>query len=283
MEEELRSLFPKWVDDPTAGKYLLCLGDDLDSLAGCSLLHELKGYEVNYFYDFNKLYVLDREVKKSAIGVDMALIEGKCWDNHVVKIHRNDEVNPQSANINALLGYHQSNFTDKFCGSTVLQMYAYYGLPLPKTFIGKRALLCIDSTYLGFYREAFKDTCISHLEKLGLYQLVHVLEQSTELEFKILQKDFNMKSKIILSKDKQLQTKMDLVTLGRLLDLDLTLPSQPLKVSMTFPKAKQAEVSYGVKRKQLGDCFTFALTTTKKVKYTLNKTKKDKENDNLVS
>jgi hypothetical protein len=69
MLQEYKSKFPKWCSDDTT-PFSCCLSDDLDSLLSCRLLEKIKGYPINYFYDFTNLYQTENANGK-ALGVDI--------------------------------------------------------------------------------------------------------------------------------------------------------------------------------------------------------------------
>ena len=153
MHQELKDKFPTWVNDPEHGKYNLCCSNDLDSLVSCALLRELKGYPINYFYDFRTLYKADREDNRKAIGVDMALASsGRCWDNHVTLARWDSKSNPMAANPNNIFNINAGNKTEyvkKYAMSTTLLIYSYYDIPLPKSTEAQKILLAIDTGHQG--------------------------------------------------------------------------------------------------------------------------------------
>ncbi|MFJ7841295.1 hypothetical protein ACIQXG_17785 [Lysinibacillus sphaericus] len=75
-------------------------------------------------------------------------------------------------------------------------LYATYQheIPLPASKNGKMIVLAIDSGYLGFYDERYKEAFIHNLKVLGLEELLEVLENSSLDEFNSLSK--NLKTKI---------------------------------------------------------------------------------------
>jgi len=114
----------------------------------------------------------------------MALLHGYVWDNHVTMQNSKSYVNPNSANLNAIFKISTSNYTEKFAGSTVLQLWAYYNLPLPPTDEGKMLLLTIDSAFLGHYNHKFKEVHTEYLRILGFEELIDLLERKTLQDFK---------------------------------------------------------------------------------------------------
>lgn len=270
MEKILKERFPKWCFDNKQGQNTLVLTDDLDSLLGCSIENYVKGNEINYFYDFNKLYVADKTDKRKAIGIDLALHKGKSWCNHVVRINKDDYVNPQTANINALLKIHSKNYTMKYALSTALMMWSFYDLPLPKTKEGKMLLLAIDSGYLGHYRDRFKDVHTAYLELLGFNELIDLLNETHEFEFEMLQAKYKTKAKIKLNNEGYLETKLPLADLQGFFGVPLKLPKQKFELLHEFNYTPNPLYVNNIKSKDQIDkqIFSFALTGKRKFKYT---------------
>lgn len=270
MRKKLKERFPKWCFDNKQGQNTLVLTDDLDSLLGCSIENYVKGNEINYFYDFNKLYVADKTDKRKAIGIDLALHKGKSWCNHVVRINEDDYVNPQTANINALLKIHSKNYTMKYALSTALMMWSFYDLPLPKTKEGKMLLLAIDSGYLGHYRDRFKDVHTAYLKLLGFNELIDLLNETHEFEFEMLQAKYKTKAKIKLNNEGYLKTKLPLADLQGFFGIPLELPKQKFELLYEFNYTPKPMNVDNIKSKDRIDkqIFSFALTGRNKFKYT---------------
>ncbi|MGE6685341.1 hypothetical protein [Paenisporosarcina sp. NPDC076907] len=158
-------------------------------------MNMVQGYEINYYYNFKGIYVLDTNDTRQSIGVDMAIKNGMTWDNHVVKIKEDDYVNQQSANINSLLGINQSNYFQKYCGSTALQIYSYYDIPLPTTDDGKLYLMSIDSSYLGHYDNRYKEVHNNYFEMLGYTELIDLLNRTSEFRFDYIKQNDRLRFK----------------------------------------------------------------------------------------
>lgn len=267
MKNKLKERFPKWCSDYTQNQFVTCLTDDLDSLLGCAIERHVKGNKVNYFYDFDKLFVSDQTVDKKIIGIDLALHEGKNWDNHVVRVSENDKVNPQSANINALLKVHSGNYFKKYAMSTVLTMWSFCGLPLPKTKEGKMILLAIDSSFLGHYDNRFIDTHTAYLDLLGFDDLIDLLNETTKGDYFNIQQKYNLKAKIKLNNDGYLQTTLPLAGLQGFFDVELKLPKQQFTLRNQFESKKASTYQINTKQ-QIENCISFALTRKNEMKYT---------------
>ncbi|MFC0235654.1 hypothetical protein ACFFJJ_04990 [Fictibacillus phosphorivorans] len=268
MNKELKEKFPEWCMDFTQGQHTTILQGDLDSLMGCAIEREVKGNEINYFYEFDNLYVADKTDKRKAIGIDLALARGKSYCNHVVKINRYDEVNPQTANINVINNIHSGNYTQKYAMSTALMMWSYYGLPLPKSREGKMILLAIDSGYLGHYSDYFKRTHNTYLEQLGFTELIDLLNESSQEHFKKVHNIYKTKSEIHLNEDGYLYTNLALAEMQGFFDVDLTLPTQQFTLRNQFKSHKAS--TYNIQSKsQISNLISFALTRKNEMKYTV--------------
>lgn len=187
MNQNNKELFPQWTKEKQ-DRYLI-MSNDLDSILSCTLLNMVQGYEINGYYSFNEgLGFINPNIGKKHIGVDIAFNgQAYCWDNHVTIIDSNYRINKNSANLNTIYKVKADkpyNYFKKFAGSTTLQICAYYDIELPSTDEGKMMLLSIDSAYLGFYDNRFKDTWIGYMEILGLHDLIQFCENHTKEEFK---------------------------------------------------------------------------------------------------
>lgn len=263
-------MFPNWCFD-NEKDYELMLTDDLDSLVSCVLLNKIKGYEINYFYDFETVY----EIKKSdnpAIAIDCDLIKGRCWGNHVTRLSENDTVNLKSANLNNVLKISRDNYYQKFCGSTAMQIWSYYNIPLPESEEGKMALIAIDGGYLGHYDSRFIEIHSKYLNMMGFNELIKVLERHTKYEFYDFEQKYNMKKKININDNGILTTKIDLASLQGLFNLDLYLPEKPFYVrrelSRDWPSNLYTNKTYT--KDNFVDMFSVALINKNKVAFTKN-------------
>lgn len=265
MNQELKLKFPVWTSDFSQGKFVTCMTDDLDSLLGCAIENYVKGNPINYFYNFKKLYVVDKLDTRKAIGIDMAIVDGRCWDNHVVRIKADDKVNPLSANLNAINHIYRDNYGKKYAMSTSLLMWAYYGLELPKTDEGKAMLLAIDSGYLGHYNDYFRSTHNQYLELLGLSELIDLLNKYTKTDFDQLQRIYNLKAKIHII-DGFLHTTLPLAKLQGFFNFPIELPKEQFTLRNRFNDHK-ANVTDIKNKDSIDRLFSFALTRKKEVKY----------------
>ncbi|WP_242833182.1 hypothetical protein [Desulfosporosinus acidiphilus] len=211
------------------------LTDDIDSLVSCALLKKIKGYETNYYYDFQTIYEL-KESDVPAIAVDCDLVNGRCWSNHVTMLSAKDSVNKKSANLNNIGKISRDNYFQKFCGSTAIQIWSFYDIPLPETEEGKMALLCLDVGFKGHYDSRFIEIHSKYLKALGFPELIEVLERHTSTEFYDLIRKYNMASKIKLNKNGMLTTDIDIANLQCLFSLDLSRPDKPFYIRREFTR-----------------------------------------------
>ncbi len=268
MKKELKERFPDWCFNNEQGQNALILTDDFDSLLGASIENFVKGNEINYFYNFDRLYVDDKSDERKAIGIDLALHKGKSWCNHVVRIHEDDYVNPQTANINALLKVHKANYTKKYAMSTALLMWSFYGLPLPATKEGKMLLLAIDSGFLGHYDNRYKDVHNAYLDLLGFSELIDLLNETSKFEYEMLQAKYKTKAKIKLNNDGYLHTTLPLAELQGFFEFPLILPTQQFTLRNQFKDGVGYTNQTKSKDQIQENIISFALTGTKKFKYT---------------
>ncbi|GAA0366927.1 hypothetical protein [Bacillus horti] len=269
MKQELKEKFPEWCNDYSQGQHTTILQDDLDSLLGCSIEKMVKGNDINYFYNFSNLYVEQQSDKRKAIGIDLALHKGKSWCNHVVRIHEDDYVNPQTANINAIYNIHSGNYFNKYAMSTVLTMWSYYDLPLPKSDEGKALLLGIDSGYLGHYDDRFKDVHTKYLEIMGFTKLIDLLKAHSKSDFESIQQCYKTKARIQLNSEGYLQTTLPLADLQGFFDVPIELPKRQFTLLRELRDHIGNTHSIESKSKLKGKIISFALTGKKKFKYTI--------------
>ena len=129
MKKEIRELFPNWINE-TDKKYDLILGDDVDSVVSSSLLETItnSNWKVNYFYDFKNFYRHEKTENKT-IGVDMAFLKSRCFDNHISKRTKNDIHNELCANLNIVHNISCENYTSKYSMSTLMLIMSLYDIP----------------------------------------------------------------------------------------------------------------------------------------------------------
>lgn len=240
MNSYYKERIPKWYLNNT--QMDLVLSDDIDSLASCMLLNEIKeDWKIRYFYDFNNCYSspkIQEDGEHERCWVDVAILEEKAFDNHVSRVDIFDKYNIDIINPNLLSGATNETYAMKYAGSTLLLLWSLYNRPLPTTEEGKMLLLCIDSAFKGHYSDRFTDTNKFYLcDVFGLDELHNVMKRHEISEFYNLINKYKLDSKIWIDENGNLNTDMDLEGIGNLLGLSLCLDE-----NTTFDLWKELEV-----------------------------------------
>ncbi|NNG66153.1 hypothetical protein [Caldanaerobacter subterraneus] len=261
MRPDIKKLFPDWVNSNEY--YDLCLSDDVDSLLSCIFLEKIKGYKINYFYDFTNIYSTDKATNK-VIAVDVDLTKGKCWGNHVVI-----EGNKESANLNRVLGISQENYTQKYAGSTLLTILSYYDVDISQlSEEAKMILLCVDSAYLGFYNDNFKEIHKKYIgDILQFPELIEIEERHTKEEFEGLQRKYRLKEKIKINKEGMLDTDIALTELEAVLGIPFKLPSIKFYLRKSFQTDLITQEYYNT-IKNFVNIFSLAMIRKDSIKFT---------------
>lgn len=227
MNKEYKKLLPDWY----LNEHEMVLSNDIDSLASCALLKKINNWEIKYFYDFEKVYkITGHTEKKEKCWVDVAIQSGHAFDNHVSRLSLYDEWNKDMINLNQTSMITNDNYSDKYAGSTLLEIWSLYDVPLPKTEIGKMILLAIDVSFKGFYSTNFHDIQKYYLvDILGFKELYNVINRHEKEEFYDVITKYGLNADIICE-DGELKSRLKLERIGKLLDLDLTLPEEEFEV-----------------------------------------------------
>lgn len=268
MEQKLKEQFPKWCSSNK--EFSTVLTNDIDSLLGCMIEQMVTGNDINYFYDFNSLFVMDKYIQKPLLGIDLAN-NGCCWDNHVTLIDENDKINPNSANLNTINRINKDNYFTKYAGSTALLMWSYYGLSLPETDEGKIALLSIDSAFLGHYDSRFKYIHNNYFEQLGFTELIDLLNRTSKNDYFNIQQEYKIKAPIKLNENGILVTQLPLAELQGIFDVPIELPKQLFTKSHRWQSKNGQFKNINSKRDLEGKVISFALTGKNKFSYTYAK------------
>lgn len=273
MKQDFKNKFPQWVFEEA--DFTVCMSDDIDSLAGATILKKIKGWEVEHFYDFHNLSSTNKKDPRKAVGVDIALVNGRTYDNHVTMLSSSSQPNTMSANPNIIERISRDNYTNKYAMSTTLLLWSLYDIPLPSTEDGKLMLMAIDSSYLGYYdyKSRFRETQCSWLEKMGMEEMIHLQERHTLMDFIDVKRRYDASEKILLNDNGFLETKMNLDGINQLLELDIILPNKQFEIRREFNRK-----SYDLKSKSKYDNgiveehynpFSYALTGKNKLNMTL--------------
>lgn len=234
MRKDYKEKFPKWVEDTKY--YDLCLTDDIDSLLSCIYLNQVKGYDINYFYTFDKMYMTDEANPKDVIAVDADFTNAKCWGNHVTMINHNDTYNSNCANLNVIDRISRENYFQKYCGSTVLQIMSYYDISLPDSELARMILLAIDSTFAGYYSPYENDNKANKYylcEVLQFEELYDILTRHTRADFIGLIREYSLDEKII-AYNGSLRTSIDLQRLEDVFLMPISLPDKEFRLVKSY-------------------------------------------------
>lgn len=208
MKEIYRKQLPKWYEGNE--KYDLILTDDIDSLLSCAILKKVKQWSIEQVFlfkaDRNKSidYLgITSNATNEAVGVDLALQNGKCFDNHVTRISSKDKWNDECINLNFINDVTRQNYFSKFNLSTVLLLWSLYDLPIPESEDGKMILLTIDSSYYSYFSKYQNDRNMNKFymcDVLGLNELFKCQQRHKQYEFKDIEKKYHLDKKIKASK-----------------------------------------------------------------------------------
>lgn len=262
MQSEIKQKFPNWTNDWYT-EYDLVLSDDIDSLLSCELLKQLKGYEINYFYDFEKIYkVKNTPINENIIGVDTDFVRGKNWGNHIT-------ISNANANLNCICDITNDNYSKKYCGSTALEIISYYDYDISHlTEEGKMILLAIDCGFKGFYNTNFHDIQKYYLcDVMQLEELYKVIQRHSIEEFYEVIRKYKLYNKIYI-KQGRLTTDIELKTLSEMLDLPLLLPNCEFELFRKFQR-KNKSISL-LAEQDMQNVVSLAFTRKNFVSYTIS-------------
>lgn len=232
MKEKYLSKVPEWY--MSNEKFDLVLSDDLDSLTTVAVVQSVHpNWNVEYFYDFDNIYVspdvyFKENKSHTRVWCDVAFCRNEmAFDNHISRKDIDDHVNPRCINPNLLADVSNYGYTNKYAGSTALLVWSLYNIPLPTTEEGKMILLCIDSTFKGFYSSKFKERNRFFLcDVLDLPELYEVEKRHDIKEFNQLMNKYGLSQKIRYnSETKQIETKLDVAKISEMLGIELSLPT----------------------------------------------------------
>ncbi len=287
MKKEIKEKFPSWCIEDSS-KYQLMMSDDIDSLMCYVFQNRVFNRECSFFIDVNykkctmwntgiqRLYGTENctNNKENLIALDFAIDRKntKCWDNHVIKISKDDVINPLSANLNIPLDISLSNYTDKAIVSSFLTMLSYYNIDITKWDKDMLSVLCaIDGVYHPFLNPKFESTGKKNLELLDYSFLVDFIKENISYIKKIEQK-LNLKNgKIWVNKESGLlETNIKLEELSNIFGIDIELPgdifytmSDIKSKYITENEIKSKKVKSKNDLKSNGKIFNLVMTSTK--------------------
>ena len=264
MKKEIRELFPNWINE-TDIKYDLILGDDVDSAVSSSLLETITGkWNINYFYDFKNFYRHEKTGNKT-IGVDMAFLKSRCFDNHISKRTKNDEHNPLCANLNLIHNISCENYTSKYSMSTLMLIMSLYDIPLPSSQEGKEILLAIDTSFKGFYSDYFRPVHTNWLEELGFTELIDILNKRSMKYFYGLIEQYGLYEKISIDENGCMRSNIKFDAIQPFFDWEIGLPHQQFKL---IKKCQRANHETYIQLPQKERIISLAYTRWNFVSYT---------------
>ena len=221
MKAEYKEKLPQWYMDNV--KRDLILTDDIDSLMSCAILKAVKNWDINYCLlfkaDKNKNYDymgITSNATNETVGVDLALQNGKCFDNHLSRLSEDDYLNKECINLNFIKNVTRKNYFKKYNLSTVLLLWSLYDLPIPESEEGKMILLTIDSSYYSHFSRYQNDRYLNKFymcDVMGLDELYECQLRHKQYEFKDIEKKYKLNEKITAYKG-ILSTDIDLLSIN---------------------------------------------------------------------
>lgn len=207
MQKQLKTKLPTFYNEKDI--YTTILTNDMDALLCSAACKAINNWDVNYFYNFEGLYVLDADNKKERVGLDLALTRGKTIDNHLMTYNHNTIHNPQAINLNYTKGIVNDSYYKKFPLSTFLLLVSLYDISLnykDESLI--KFILSVDSAHVGYYASSnrFKKVYIDWMEEMGLTKMLDILARTPLDGFKEIQrKNAKLGKNISLDSNNQLQ------------------------------------------------------------------------------
>ncbi|WP_143452678.1 hypothetical protein [Konateibacter massiliensis] len=238
----------EWID--SVDKYGLILTDDLDSLLGCAILKAVKDWDIEQVFLFKANKAKDKDylgvtnnATHEAIGVDFAMVNGKCFDNHLTAFSYNDIENPESINLNRTCEIHRGNYFRKYNLSTVLLLWSLYDLPKENLSDELMMLLiAIDGSYEGFYTDqkyvGIHERWINDV--LDLPKFLECEKRHTKQEFIDIKRKYCIHKGHgkIMASEGYLTTDIDIEGINELLawdtDIQLELPTERFRRKAIF-------------------------------------------------
>lgn len=281
---------PGWVYTVGA-KYQTVLSDDIDGLVSTAILNYISGWEIEYFYDFETLWVTEDFINKkyksaTRVWADISLIgkEEKCFDNHINRGYVGDKKNRNMVNPNIIGDVANNNYFDKYAGSTALMLWSIYDLRLPESDLGKQILLCIDSSFKGFY-ETNKRFCESHgtfMDCFGFLELLKFELIHTKKDFENTRAKYNLSDKIRMV-DGYLKTTLPIDLISKELGIPIVLPEKKFVPLEHYEKHKENRCGIESIRELPQATQTLAFTGKDKVVFSTLKKKEGRKNGRVLA
>ena len=277
MKSEIKELMPNWTTIKQDRN--ITLTNDLDSLLSCALLKHVFGYEINYFYSFNSISILNPNDTRKSIGVDLALTKGYTYCNHLTMLDAASYKNPDSANINNALNISRSNYSEKFAMSTFIMLWSLLGLEKENLSDDlMKLLLTIDSGHKGYYNHdgEYRHIFMKQLDLLGMGNFTDVLEKTSNADMYSFQSDNNLDASIHMNKKGKLffvetgrsikwdKQEVDLQWLSELVGFPVELPTGDFS---KIAKFNNREMDWHeLSNKAIDSSFSYAFVYKNKIK-----------------
>lgn len=227
MKQEIKDKLPQWYND--LNELDAVITNDIDSLLGYYFIKKkFPNVGVKGFYNFNEYY--NTGSKKKAFGVDLDVIRGRTFGNHITHFYKN----PDAINLNNL---YNIKYYQKYPLNTVLLILSLYDFDL-ESFTDEqlKIILAIDSAHTGYYasNEHFKNVYTTWLDRLDIRFLEdRILKNMTFADFKAIQNKYNLNGTIEVVNNK-LYTNINLGALSLALNDIIELPKDSFKKGQTY-------------------------------------------------
>lgn len=286
MKEEYRNKIEKensWID--SKDEYGLILTDDLDSLLGCAILKQVKGWNVEQVMLFKaspkkRLDYLGHTENNihEVIGVDLALTHGKCFDNHLTAFSYGQKSNPEAVNLNNLCNICRNSYKYKYNTSTAILLWSLYDLPKENLSDEMMMLLLsIDGTQDAYYLHHGDFRAIVRkwlVDVLDLPQFYDCFERHTYSEFTDIRKKYmfdptNTGHGKIVMEHGLLDTAIDIEAINDLFawecDVQIELPTEKFYKKAVFKDLiKDIRTQYPQRIESITDKEVYSYALTKK-------------------
>lgn len=231
MKQAIKERLPSWYRD--LSNHAAILTGDIDSLMGYHFIRKLFGCNIAGFFTF-KQYYESKEIEvnnKLLFGIDLSILQGKTFDNHLTHFHKND----YAINLN---NQYCNKYYQKFPFSTTLLILSLYDFDL-ESFTDEqlKILLAIDSSFKGYYtdNERFTKVYISWLDKLDIRFLEdRIFKHMTIENFRDMQQKYNLNGIIKVDDRGYLRTNIKLDELSRVFTDKIELPQHKFKLKHTY-------------------------------------------------
>ncbi|MDI9475566.1 MAG: hypothetical protein QM295_01875 [Bacillota bacterium] len=232
MDDKWKGRLPNWYED--LYNYDVVITNDIDSLMSFYFIQKQFLFpQIAGFYNFNFYYHATdiKTDKKKLFGVDMDLIKGRTFGNHITYFFKNKDA------INLNNTYNIEKYHEKYPFSTTMLILAIYDFDLEKfTDEQLKFILTIDTAYKGYYtdNDYFKGIYTSWLDRLGFRFLEdRILKRMDSENFKKLEKEYNIYGTVEVIKNK-LYTNINLSKISLLFGDAVELPQHKFEMANTY-------------------------------------------------